>query len=84
MSQTRVLTLTSDSEEDEKPVISPVRTMIPEVSVKINFRNVRQLVQFLRKEDGSVPLVEEDCVWESNLRVIAEKLTINHIIADLP
>ena len=72
----------SESEEDEKPVISPARTMIPEVSVKTNFRNVIQLVQFLPKEDGSVPLVEVDRVWESNLLVlITEKLTINHIMA---
>ena len=71
----------SESEEDEKPVISPARTMVPEVSVKTNFRNVGQLVQFLQKEDGSVPLVEVDRVWESNLLVITEKLTINHIMA---
>ena len=57
--------------------------MIPEVLVKTNLRNVRQLVKFLQKEDGSlaVPLVEVDSVWESNLLAITEKLTINHIMA---
>jgi len=61
-------------------VATPVRTVSQEVSVKSSKRSVQEIFAEAR-EEGKSDKFDSDQQWESNLSVIAEKFTKDHIAA---
>ena len=71
---------TADGQRIARDVATPVRTVSQEVSVKSSKRSVREIFAEAR-EEGKSDKFDSDQQWESNLSVIAEKFTEDHIAA---